>query len=57
MLCDKAHYRSPTLPYTTFINEVQEVENALIRCTAAVKLERDAITRRSLEIQMENNKL
>jgi len=56
MLCDKAHYRSPALPYTTFINEVQEVENALIRCTAAAKLERNAITKRSLEIQMENYK-
>lgn len=57
MLCDKAHYCSPALPYATFITEVQVVDNALIRCAAAAKLERDAIRKRSLEIQMENNKL
>lgn len=38
-------------------NEVQEVENALMRCAAAAKLEGGATIKRSLEIQMKNNKL
>lgn len=46
----------PSLTQHSF-NEVQEIENTLMRYAAGAKLEGDAIIKRSLGIQMKNNKL